>query len=145
MVTAVWKRGFEGFHKANAQKVAEEILSIGDSATPQQIVERAMDEGSELHRCFTWDDDEAAKKWRLQEARMIVCHLVIENTSDDENAPEVRFFHRIDSGGYKQADRIFRRADEYAELLKCALADLHAFKLKYETLQELDYILTLID
>ena len=34
------------------QKVAEEIMGIGESATPRQIVDRARDEKSELHKCF---------------------------------------------------------------------------------------------
>ena len=45
MIIATWKRGFEGLHKGtDAQKVAEEIISIGDDATPQQIVERAAEQ-----------------------------------------------------------------------------------------------------
>ena len=145
MITATWKRGFERFHQADAQKVAEEIMAIGEAATPLQIVEKAKDVNSELHRCFTWDNDIAAAKWRLHEARTLVCHLVIQTGNDDEDAPEIRFFHRIDSGGYKQAELIFRREDEYQALLKQALADLQAFKRKYKNLQELDYILDLID
>lgn len=145
MITATWKRGFEGFHKADAQRVADEIMAIGASATPQQIVERAKDPNSELHRCFTWNDTVAAEKWRLEEARTIVRHLVIEDKSKDKEAPEIRYFHRIDSGGYRQAEMVFRKEDDYKKLLQQAYADLQAFKRKYSSLSELDYILELID
>lgn len=140
MITATWEKGFESFHKADAQKVAEEIMAIGESATPQQIVDKAKDARSELHRCFTWDNNIAADKWRLHEARTLVCHLVIQTEDEDEEVPEVRFFHRIDGGGYKQLTRIFRREDEYQALLRQAYADLAALKQKYRNLQELDWL-----
>ena len=71
MIVAKWKEGI-GFYKGiSAQKVAEEIASIGESATPQQIVDRARDENSELHKCFEWDDSIAAENWRKQQARII--------------------------------------------------------------------------
>lgn len=38
MEIAKWERGFETLFKADAQQVATEILSIGESATPQQEV-----------------------------------------------------------------------------------------------------------
>lgn len=61
MIAATWKTGTDGLYKADAQKVAEEILSIGESATPAQIVDRAKDESAELHKCFEWDDTAAAQ------------------------------------------------------------------------------------
>ena len=51
--------------KADAQKCADEIMEICDeleSATPQQILDKARDSNTELHKCFTWDDTEAAEK-----------------------------------------------------------------------------------
>lgn len=146
MITATWKRGFESLHKGvDPQRVAEEIISIGDDATPQQIVETARDASLELHRCFTWDNQVAADKWRLQEARLLVCHLVIQNEDPESTLPEVRYFYKNDAGGYKQSAMIFRRMDEYQMLLEKARTELHAFKTKYNCLQELDEILALID
>ena len=44
MITAKWERGFESFYKGiDANEVAQEIISIGDDATPQQIVDKARD------------------------------------------------------------------------------------------------------
>ena len=72
-----------GLFKADAQKVCEEILALGDSVKPEQIVKAAEDERSELHKCFTWDDSAAANKWRLYEARQIVCQLIIEENKEE--------------------------------------------------------------
>lgn len=63
--------------KADAEKVYQELQSIGETYTPAQIVEFARNENTELHKCFQWDDSIAAESWRKQQARMIVCSLAV--------------------------------------------------------------------
>ena len=142
MITASWK--VSGLFKADPQKVAEEIKMIGEEITPDQIVEAAKDKSTELHKCFDWDDEVAAAKWRKQQARQIMCYLVIKEEEQTEEPP-VRVFYKNDNGGYKQTEMIFRVDDEYQKLLKAACAELAAFKRKYARLQELSEILALID
>ena len=141
MITASWSAIGRGLYHADAQKVAEEILSIGEEATPRQIVDKASDDRTELHKCFTWNDKAAAEKWRLHEARHIVSCLVIRRDEANADKPEIRYFHKNDGGGYKPAERVFRQADEYEKLLQCAYSELAAFKRKYANLQELDWLL----
>ncbi len=143
---AKWRRGFEQKFHADAEKVAEEIMAIGDNVTPQQIVDAARDENSELHKCFTWDDNVAAEKWRKHEARNLTYFLVIESDKREEEKPEIRVFHMAENGaGYNVAPKVFKIDDEYKKLLQRAYAELRAFKVKYASLKELDYILSLIE
>ena len=143
MVFAAWKPGSR--YGADAQKVADEIFSIGDSATPAQILDKARDKNSELHKCFDWNDAEAAEKWRLQQARLIVCNLVYKETSS-ESPPPVRLFFKTDGeSGYKPTSLIMQNKDEYQKLLSRALAELNSFKTKYKTLSELDGVFDAID
>ena len=148
MARIVWSSGFgESKYKGiSAVKVYDEIVSIGDSATPEQIVEKARDESTELHKCFTWDDADAAEKWRKQEARQIRHFLVIRDETDTAQ-PELRAFHFNASGeGYKTAERVFKNPDEYSMLLKRAYAELHAFAEKYRRFKdEFAEIIELID
>jgi hypothetical protein len=134
------------FKGVDAMKVAQEIMEIGESATPRQIVDRARDESSELHKCFEWNDSIAAEKYRLSQARKIVEVLVIQRLPDaPKDAPEIRIFHKTEStGGYKPINRIVQDNDEYQKLLQRAFAEFHALKIKYQNLQELDYITSLI-
>ena len=143
-INGEWSKVGEAIYgKADAQKVTDEILSIGEEATPDQIVEKAKDENSELHKCFTWDDTEAAVKWRMHQARHIVGCLIIKRETVEENEPEIRVFHKIEGGtGYKPIQRIFTKADEYQRLLQTALAELEAFRRKYKNLQELDWLIS---
>lgn len=144
----VWSDGYaqKRYKNVSAPKVYQEIVSIGDSATPEQIVEAAKDEKSELHKCFTWDDTEAANNWRKQEARLIRHFLKIESETDPD-APKIAALHFTGVGeGYKAAPLVFRNPTEYSGLLKRAYAELHAFAEKYRVLSnELDAILKLID
>ena len=145
MVVAKWKINV---YKADASKVANEIISIGDEAKPEQIVEKARDPESELHKCFIWDDKIAAEKWRLEEARHIVRLLVIDKQDDEPDAEPVRVFFKVNNDpdtGYKQTSLIFRNENEYKALLRQAKAELEAFRRKYRTLTELDAVFDAID
>ena len=143
MIFAAWKSGCR--ISADAQKVADEILAIGNSATTAQILDKARDEQTELHKCFDWDDAEAAEKWRLQQARHIVCNLVIKEKSDTPR-PEVRVFFKTDGEGWKKPTvLIMQDKDEYRKLLDRALAELTSFRAKYKTLVELDGVFDAID
>lgn len=143
MIFAAWKSGCR--ISADAQKVADEILAIGKSATTAQILDKARDEKTELHKFFDWDDAEAAEKWRLQQARHIVCNLVIKEKTDAPK-PEVRVFFKTDNeSGYKPTALIMQDKDEYQKLLARALAELNSFRAKYKSLTELDGVFDAID
>ena len=100
-MNAEWKPGFAGLHNADAQLVAREIIAIGESVTPEQIVNKARNADTELHKCFDWDDTTAAEKYRLHQARQVVCHLVIKETIQKDKPP-IRFFFAPENGsGYQ--------------------------------------------
>ena len=146
MMRTVWRKEVEGLYKGvDPQKVADEIIEIGEDVTPEQLVERAKDESTELHKCFTWDDEEAAMKYRIIEARNVMRYLVREQAPDDDRPP-VRTFYKTDNGsGYKHLERtIMRNVDEYQSLLARAMRELQAFKAKYSMLEELQEIFDLI-
>lgn len=147
MIVAKWKEGFGSLHgNADPQKVASEIIAIGDSATPDEIVNAARDESTELHKCFEWDNDVAADKYRIIQAREVVRHLVIQEQEVPQDRPEIRIFHKPkDAEGYEHVRHIVRNDDSYDNLLKQAWAELQAFKRKYSCLKELQEILDLID
>ena len=146
MITETWK--VKGLFHADPHKVAEEIRSIGDDATPAQIVELAKGKSTELHRCFEWNNTVAAEKYRLHQARQICANLIIKRPEEDagENDVPIRVFYKTTNDeGYKDSAIIFHKEDEYAALLKRALGELHAFKMKYSSLKEISDILAMID
>ena len=143
MIVAAWRSGCH--IAADAQKVADEIAAIGSSATTAQILDKARDESTELHKCFDWNDTTAAEKWRMHQARNVVCSLVIREQAETPK-PEVRVFYKTDNdSGYKPTVLIMQDKDEYQKLLARALAELSSFKAKYQTLAELEGVFAAIE
>ena len=153
---ASWKPGFEFVYKADANKVYEEIQSLGETCSKEDIVNKARDERTELHLCFEWDDTKAAEQYRLTQAKDIVRHLYLvrEETEDEEPEQEdrkitVNQFRCFSNLGkhdeYESTIQIVRNEDKYQLLLEQARRELRAFKQKYAVLKELKPILDLID
>ena len=151
MVETIIKWSLKDIFKADAQKCYEEIQEIGEEVKPEQVIERAKDKGSELHKCFDWNNSVAADKWRLHQARSVLNHLiVIKHEVDGEKSEPVQFRvmmknDRSESSGYKQTIVMVKDEDEYKKLLEQAYSELRVFKQKYQCLSELSEILALID
>ena len=142
MVT--WK--IKGLYKADAEAVYSEITALGDSFSPEQIVEAARDESSELHKCFTWDDTIAADNWRKHQARILVAQLVVRTETADNQPVAVRVIastaHRNE---FAPVVKLVKDEQDYADLLARAVNELKAFQRKYEVLTELREIFEAID
>ena len=151
MVQTIIKWSINGIFKADATKCYEEIQQIGEEVKPEQVLDKAKDKKSELHKCFDWNDSTAAEKYRLIQARDVIRHLiVVQKNEDDEQKEPVQFRvmlknERTHESGYKQTVIMVKDEDEYRKLLEQAYAELHSFKQKYSCLSELANILELID
>ena len=150
MVQTIIKWSINGIFKADATKCYEEIQQIGEEVKPEQVLDKAKDKGSELHKCFDWNNSTAAEKYRLIQARDVIRHLiVVQKNEDDEQKEPVQFRVMLKNesskdSGYKQTLVMVRDEDEYRKMLDQAYKELHAFKQKYSCLTELADILALI-
>ena len=127
----------QGYYKADAKKVAEEI-GFG-KFTPMEVLEKAKDETTELHKCFEWNDSIAAEKYRLEQAKNIIRMLVYEKETKEQAV--VRYYAKTETKHvYQPTKQFLVQEDEYQGLLRRALAELEAFKNKYHTLTELENI-----
>ena len=102
---------------------------------------------SALHNQFTWDDTEAAEKWRLHQARTII--LRVHVTTDDGkvtrawvNLPSDR---ASDEPVYRPIVRVMSDADLRAELLQTVKDELVRIRRKHAELNELASVSTAID
>lgn len=151
MTETIIKWSINGIFKADANKCYEEIQQIGDEVKPEQVLNIARNENTELHKCFDWDDTSAAEKYRLHQARQVMKNLIIvtrDNEAQDREPIQFRVMMKNDasfSSGYKQTIVMVQNEDEYKKLLETAYKELHSFKQKYSCLTELSEILALID
>ena len=137
-----WK--VKGIYKANAQAVYDEIQQIGDTYTPEQIVEKATDESTELHKCFEWDDSAAAHKYRLSQAQGIVrCLVLVNEKVEDKEFPQVRAIVSTNTreNTYEPVKITIRNVDSYERLKAEAFRELEAFRKKYAVIEEIGDII----
>lgn len=137
---------WNGFRfSADAEKCYREIQSL-ESITPANIVDYARNEGTELHKCFQWDDSIAAENWRKQQARIIVSSLVVTVEKTTAGSQKYRLIQHDDSTKeYKPVVFTVRNMDEYGRLLAQAKRELRSFKERYKSITELSEVIEQIE
>lgn len=123
--------------------VQEELATIqqqhGGLLRPADVVAFARNPETALHHCFTWDDTEAAEKYRLNQARAVIRLSV---TVVGEDADPVRALVSLSSdrrsgGGYRALVDVMSDEAQRAEMLADALNDLRILRRKYQRLEAL--------
>ena len=74
-------------HKVDAKSVGEACEQLEKeygACTPQRLLDYSRNPASPLHKEFDWDDTVAAEKWRLEQSRLLIAHVRIVR-SDDQN------------------------------------------------------------
>lgn len=137
---------WNGFRfSADAEKCYREIQSL-ECITPASIVDYARNEGTELHKCFQWDDSIAAENWRKQQARIIVSSLVVTVEKTTAGSQKYRLIQHDDSTKeYKPVVFTVRNMDEYGRLLAQAKRELRSFKERYKSITELSEVIEQIE
>ena len=121
----------------------------GGLLNPHDVVEFARNEKTALHSCFDWDNSEAAEKWRLHQARMLIRIVVNIIPQVDENK-EYRMFvsltpDRQPGNGYRPVLTVLSKDMLKAQMLMDAMSEQKAFRKKYETVRELCGVFKEID
>jgi len=122
--------------KEELERIAKQHKGIID---PAVVVEFAKNKETALHARFCWDDTEAARNYRLWQARHIIA---MEVTIIERNNKEVsiRAFHslpadRTEGLGYRPIQGIMSDADMAADLLASAKEELRRLRNKYKILE----------
>ena len=84
----------------------ERLNTKHDGLTPVKIVAAAKPKSSPLHRAFTWDDSEAARKMREHEARQLIRSVVVIN-SDRAQHPQFTHVTRIVGGEVADKENVY--------------------------------------
>lgn len=111
----------------------------GGLCRPADVVAYARNKGTALHDQFTWDDGDAAEKYRLWEARQVIRVHVTVLPND---AKPIRAFVSLRSdrdtgGGYRTIEDVMAKNSWREELLDQAMAEQQLWQSKYEHLVEL--------
>lgn len=132
-------------HKGNAEKCYRECETLSE-ITPENVLDKARDDSTELHKCFEWDNSIAGEKYRLIQARDVIRHFVIEYKKDEEEPQKIRTYQiSTTTNQYKPTRVILQNPDEYSALLERAKDELRDIQRRYNTLAELEEVFAAID
>ena len=134
-----WRQGsrFSG----DPQLVGETLERIRETTsglTPENVVQAARRKDNPLHGYFTWNNDEAARLHRKEEARLLIRSVTVTMGPSESSAP-VRAFVAVGSADdkYLSMQTVLGQPKLREQMLTQALAELRSFQVKYETLSEL--------
>lgn len=131
----------KGIFKADPQKCYEELPDV---VTPENVLEVAKNKDTELHKCFTWTDSEAAHKWRLREARQLIQLFVVKTEKQEVYKPRI-FQASSERNVYQEATFFVQNKDEYLALINRAKAELIVIENRYKEITEMEEIFEAID
>ncbi len=143
-----WKR--QPFKGADADVIGEYIESLAKDGiiTPADLVRDAKKKNSPLHRCFEWDDTEAAKAYRITQAQYILRQIEVMVEREDETSFTVRAFHHVDTEqhkGYTTVENARNDPEMWDSVLLQAIAEIKSWQQKYRNIQEFASIFSLVD
>jgi hypothetical protein len=139
----------------DAQRVGEAIEDIRKAAGtigPRDIVDAACPPDSVLHPYFDWDDSMAADAYREHQARHLLRSIVVVQAEGVNVKAPVRAFVALRSaaddavedgadestvGSYTSITAAVRVVRYREQMMRDALRDLDAYRLKYQLLSDL--------
>jgi hypothetical protein len=141
------RRGaFSELRRTELQRLFDEN---GGTLTPEQIVETARAPENPLHDAFTWDDSEAAERWRHVEAAALLRRTFTVMRAPGNELRYVRIAVSLpaDRGGagYRRTVEVLEDPTRRQEMMDMALRELAAFRKRYAELAELANLFGAID
>lgn len=129
------------------ERIVNELQRLADDhggiLQPQVVVDSARNPESPLHDHFEWDETEAARQWRLLQARNLIRVVVkYERLSNGQPLP-CRVFVSLtpdresDGGGYRVTSAVMSDEALRLQLLADARQEMVTFRAKYARLSEL--------
>lgn len=106
---------------------------------PEHVVEAAQKKDSPLHNQFEWNNNEAAHRYRIEQAKNLlrVCVTVLPGST----APVRAFVSLSNETGYRSTGQVMINAVHRSQLLEDAKRDMESFQTKYKHLSEVSDVI----
>tara|TARA_Y100000310_G_scaffold38796_1_gene36310 strand:- start:133 stop:579 length:447 start_codon:yes stop_codon:yes gene_type:complete len=141
-----WEKGRR--ISVKAEVVGEAIDRIKErygDLTAQRLVDYARPVRSRLHSAFNWNDQEAAEKFRAEQARGMIRSIRIVIAEQEE--PQIAYVKVVKPDGavYMATGDALSDEQYRSQVLKDALTGLVGWKRRYEHLQEMAGVVSAIN
>jgi hypothetical protein len=133
-------------------EIRKELMVLAQARgglTPQAVLGVAKNPRSILHDYFTWDDTEAAAKWREAQAYDLIRRVKVTIETEERAPITVRAFWPVKQvaddgtvnmghrGTYLPIEDALGREDALEQIMRVAKGELRAFMVKYSKLEGL--------
>lgn len=150
MAAFTYEYRVQGLQKVSAQIAGEECERLGRSAaglSPETLLDASRDAAAPLHNEFEWDDEVAAEKYRLRQARAIIQNIVCTTVHGEEEITERAFVSVRPNpvSAYVSLQSALSNDEWKEHLLKTATDELKAFRVKYGRISQLAGVIEAID
>lgn len=119
------------------------------------VVDAAKRPSSPLHKYFDWDDSDAATKWRVHQARMMICWVTVE-VKDSPKSEPVRAFYNVHDAeepaegeergrGYVTLENVMDNEDYRRQVVEGALREAEGWANRYRAYRELRPVTKAVD
>lgn len=130
-----WKPGSRT--SADAKVVGTELLRLtksrGRSLSSREYVDEASNPSSPLHDGLNWNDADAADKYRLWQASVILTRLEFVDTDTKERVPVMLNVTLSDHGQrYVETSLVVSRSDLHDQVVEKAMRELQAWQSRYQ-------------
>lgn len=135
---------------STAGKYLEQVEQKHGKVTPETLLDEVENDASTpLRKCFEWKDGEAAHKYRLMQAGLLIRAIQVRVTVEEKpmNAEPMRAFVNIKPS--KTAARIYRNTVDVmsdaalrAQVIQKALDELQTWENRYRQYRELGAIIS---
>jgi hypothetical protein len=132
-----------GISAALIQRTVEKLEREHGVCHPAMLVKAARPKRSPLHDLFTWDDADAAERWRIEQARRVIRTIRVIHGNQPEVAPAFVHVTRVTDEGVQDGYMSTVRAlagDTRDGVLRDALAQLNGLRRRYQQLSELQTV-----
>jgi len=124
----------------------EKIAESRGSLKPSYVVEESRGAGAALHRCFEWNDERAADKYRIRQAQDLIRNLVAVKIGKVEAPQPVRAFISIrQDNEYVPVMQALNTPVLRERMLDSAMKELESFRVKYAAVDALSELMAGID
>jgi len=143
-----WKRKPKGAPKAAiAGAYIQQLARKNHGVSAEMLVESSRKRGSPLHKCFEWNDTQAAAEYRKSQARTILRSLTVTVQEDDDHEPvQVNAFVCLEEGPeYLSIQSVVSDEGMDFRYKRILLEDLRQCKRKVQAYEEFTEVVQAID
>ena len=143
---------FQAGAVADAKAVGEHLELLRQQQhgelTPEDVLKDAANHNSPLHSFFEWSDTEAARHYRLHQARGLIRAVVAVYVQDDKPAVRAKAYVHINEPGaphYRESGHAMSQKKTRDLVLQRAWREFQQWKARYKDLKEFSELFTVAD